>query len=1754
MLCLSDDQVDQVLKTLQPETRKAIAMWNRDTAADKGVSNTRLSGPPEPEPRRFSGPPEPSARRLSSPPPPDTVPRPPQLSREAQQGQRIERYISGAPFMRPGEERTWVDVGPLASGSWQGWSNAGMNAPPVSMMRMETRPVRKAVGRTAREQVERTGPYASSHGTVREVSTSKGKVVFETRREVPRKEALEKGYINKDAKDAAADKTDAATTTTAAAAAAASAGAGANAPSEPPAKGSARAAKIEGKPTIKIEGKPTVYGPDLQRADVMEARKRAYELTSAIASERAENARLREELREEKARARDAARGQRKLLDKLQRQAGQDSSKLQQLEEKLAKAEGELKQTSTQHGSLKRETERDQRNREREKALDAGTIEALRREVKKLLTRLQEETLCQNELKELTVTLQEKLRSQTRLSQSLQEDVQNLEKEHARALKRLSVAESLNKHRAFQDRQASHQEREARAADMADLEATIRGQKAQIEELQRELHYLASTQSKDPEYFLAPAAAAGAEALEAARSQERLAMGERMREMAEEYRGKLDDMEAMAAEAAGRAQQAEDESRQAQERLASEQSKWEQRELEWKQRLEQHATALKIPQYASLHSTLDSSHGEHASFRSKATGAGAPMPGDVLLEITLNVSHQGLSPSETKALTHGVAQHVANAIRARKDTWRMLGLESDASPPVLHVALQHDVCYPTQTALEAGNEALRQMSDASSLLRSGEHASQIAGIKVTECGVDTVGARDAPDMLGSRSFGRRSSTLTAEDMAHCGNSKCSAMIQGLNRQLQDALFELSQVHKEAYHRSKQEDERVKQYRSDLGKLQEEAEARKSQLYDSSTTSDALMREYKAGAEQAQSRLKEATERMARREQEEKLKMSELCGEIEHLKLAQMQAARQVADAQQAQAAATSMAQQMQQERMQLLSTISNLQVELDVSTKSRNDEWHHRRAEDAAREHALAAAKQQIAALNERVIKLQHGSKANGAGSEIPGGPLSSMERDRMAALEQELREARTLESDAKMEIARFKSRLQLKEDECKLLAQRLDLAAATSAPLQPVANLTDLAQSEAAPKGAAGESGKAEAKAPDAPASEAAKNHLLAENASLKHELETSKMMQLEATRRLESAQGELEQQRTAAEAAADRLAHDLELAKKVAQEREVAIDNLCHERDRLHLQLQELLRESQRGSSVGASGAGGGEALNRAGGAEGQVVDGVCQKCDSMQKDNKQLFQDNQKLFRDNKRMAADLKSQSAELKESKEAVRRLEIENDALSRINHDMSTDQAGASPDLRSTSLENGKLRAEVESLRGELEDLHVVQELNRSLSDKLTSLSDEYKAERDSNRKKLAEMADAASLQQHEKTSLESKVSDLEEHIEKLRETSHDFSARNADKIQELMRSNEELSAQNEDLKSQVARLTEDLQVLRTVKKARGIALAAPDAPQTPGAYRGPGAEEASQLTMTLDMDMSEAGAEGSPERSEFEKDVISDVCDAAGVAQDRFRVLKLSPGSIMVDLAIMPDADGIAAAPSAIAADLKRQASDANSKLRAGKLTSRTRAIEVAPPAKGTLAPALPSEPAMVHQGRAAPPKTHAAPQMRLGASAPADPDGGEEDEVEKLADENQKLLGDNKRMFADCQRFVAELQQLHEENDQLVHDNRILIEDTQQLSMEAQEWSGRMSQLAGGLNEVLSELEEAVYDVDRLEKAEVRRLETETLSADEQRSRLEKAALYSIENRDLMDEHEVLVNEFKAMQQDKQVLLRSRSHALTA
>jgi len=275
-------------------------------------------------------------------------------------------------------------------------------------------------------------------------------------------------------------------------------------------------------------------------------------------------------------------------------------------------------------------------------------------------------------------------------------------------------------------------------------------------------------------------------------------------------------------------------------------------------------------------------------------------------------------------------------------------------------------------------------------------------------------------------------------------------------------------------------------------------------------------------------------------------------------------------------------------------------------------------------------------------------------------------------------------------------------------------------------------------------------------------------------------------------------------------------------------------------------------------------------------------------------------------------------------------------------------------------------------------------------------------------------------------------VEELEEHIEKLKGTSHDFSEHNAERltsaheqIDALTQRNDELREANDALEREVGRLSEDLQVLRTVKKSRGVDLPAPRTPQTPAAAgaEGPGESEPAEVSLTLDLDFNEVGPEGSQQRQQFERDLVHDLAHAAGTPPALFLVKRLSPGSVHVDLEIAPDSSS-AVAPAAIAAELQRQASDAGSKLRAGKITSHTSALQALPPrARGPGAPMGGAAAGVMvqTQARGAPPKTHAAPPLRLSASAPGVVGGGgrevEAGEVEELVEENQKLLGDNKR-----------------------------------------------------------------------------------------------------------------------------------------
>jgi hypothetical protein len=88
------------------------------------------------------------------------------------------------------------------------------------------------------------------------------------------------------------------------------------------------------------------------------------------------------------------------------------------------------------------------------------------------------------------------------------------------------------------------------------------------------------------------------------------------------------------------------------------------------------------------------------------------------------------------------------------------------------------------------------------------------------------------------------------------------------------------------------------------------------------------------------------------------------------------------------------------------------------------------------------------------------------------------------------------------------------------------------------------------------------------------------------------------------------------------------------------------------------------------------------------------------------------------------------------------------------------------------------------------------------------------------------------------------------------------------------------------------------------------------------------------EMILRLDLDFQAAlGQEGSMQRQFFIQDLKQDLADASGMTTSDFNILKLSPGSVVVDLN----------APEKAAQEIQRQSLDPNSRLRSGKVTRFT-------------------------------------------------------------------------------------------------------------------------------------------------------------------------------------------------------------------
>ena len=124
---------------------------------------------------------------------------------------------------------------------------------------------------------------------------------------------------------------------------------------------------------------------------------------------------------------------------------------------------------------------------------------------------------------------------------------------------------------------------------------------------------------------------------------------------------------------------------------------------------------------------------------------------------------------------------------------------------------------------------------------------------------------------------------------------------------------------------------------------------------------------------------------------------------------------------------------------------------------------------------------------------------------------------------------------------------------------------------------------------------------------------------------------------------------------------------------------------------------------------------------------------------------------------------------------------------------------------------------------------------------------------------------------------------------------------------------------------------------------------------QASAAQAHPPEEAPAEMTVKLDLDFSEAGAEGSSKRAQFQAALTDDLASAGEIAKDRVRISSVAPGSINATVAILPDATGQSAAPSAVAAKLQMQAGDPTSALFKGVLTCKCLGISVLPPAQAS-------------------------------------------------------------------------------------------------------------------------------------------------------------------------------------------------------
>jgi hypothetical protein len=102
-------------------------------------------------------------------------------------------------------------------------------------------------------------------------------------------------------------------------------------------------------------------------------------------------------------------------------------------------------------------------------------------------------------------------------------------------------------------------------------------------------------------------------------------------------------------------------------------------------------------------------------------------------------------------------------------------------------------------------------------------------------------------------------------------------------------------------------------------------------------------------------------------------------------------------------------------------------------------------------------------------------------------------------------------------------------------------------------------------------------------------------------------------------------------------------------------------------------------------------------------------------------------------------------------------------------------------------------------------------------------------------------------------------------------------------------------------------------------------------------------------MHLKLDMSFSVAGETGSSRRDIFGKHLLDDLAGASNLKQDNYSIKRVSPGSIIVDIQLVPSSSVQSTQLVSVVEDLKRQATDPDSRLRAGILTRNITSIQLA-------------------------------------------------------------------------------------------------------------------------------------------------------------------------------------------------------------